>query len=153
MSLTGLWEHGELLSAHDGRLVITPHAGEMARLMGVSHDVVTAEPQQCAEKASRRLGCLVILKGSSTIVAQPRGASYLHERAVIGLGTSGSGDVLAGILVGLLARGAAPLHAAIWSVYLHAAAGVRLTERIGRLGFLARELPAEIPTIMDALAT
>ncbi|XKH35969.1 NAD(P)H-hydrate dehydratase [Azospirillum doebereinerae] len=68
------------------------------------------------------------------------------------MATSGSGDTLAGILVGLLARGATPLQAALWSVWLHGEAGNRLTRRHGPLGFLARELLAEIPAAMAELA-
>jgi ADP-dependent NAD(P)H-hydrate dehydratase len=67
------------------------------------------------------------------------------------LGTSGSGDTLAGILSGLVARGAAPETAAYWSTYLHAEAGQLLTKQIGPVGFLSREIPAEIPRITEDL--
>jgi NAD(P)H-hydrate repair Nnr-like enzyme with NAD(P)H-hydrate dehydratase domain len=69
----------------------------------------------------------------------------------VGLATSGSGDVLSGIVAGLLARGAAPAQAAVWGVYVHGQAGVRLSRRIGRIGFLARELLDEIAPVLDAL--
>jgi ADP-dependent NAD(P)H-hydrate dehydratase len=86
-----------------------------------------------------------------TVIAQPAGPTYSYEGGGVGLATSGSGDVLAGILVGLAARGAKPVEAAIWSVYLHGEAGRHLAERVGPLGFLARELPAEIPGLMAKL--
>ena len=95
-----------------------------------------------------RLQCIVVLKGSATVIAQPDGPTYLYKGGGVGLATSGSGDVLAGALVALLARGADPIEAAIWSVYLHGEAGRRLAKRIGPLGFLARELPAENPGLM-----
>ncbi|HKQ99795.1 MAG TPA: NAD(P)H-hydrate dehydratase, partial [Pyrinomonadaceae bacterium] len=67
------------------------------------------------------------------------------------LATSGSGDVLAGIIAGLAARGATPSQAAAWGVHLHARAGEELAKRMGRLGYLARELPDEVPTLMAKL--
>ncbi|HEX8687193.1 MAG TPA: MbtH family NRPS accessory protein, partial [Pyrinomonadaceae bacterium] len=70
----------------------------------------------------------------------------------VGLATSGSGDVLAGVIAGLVARGAEPLRAAAWGVYLHARAGERLSARLGTLGLLARELPGEIPPVMSELS-
>jgi ADP-dependent NAD(P)H-hydrate dehydratase len=82
----------------------------------------------------------------------PEGEVYIHEEGVIGLGASGSGDVLAGVIGGLLARGARPLVAAVWGVWLHGAAGRRQSEKIGTLGFLAREIAGEIPSLMDAVA-
>ena len=88
--------------------------------------------------------------GSQTVIAQPDGEVSLKGGGV-GLATSGSGDVLAGALAGLLARGAKPIEAAVWSVYLHGEAGRRLATRVGPLGFLARELPAEIPGLMAEL--
>jgi NAD(P)H-hydrate repair Nnr-like enzyme with NAD(P)H-hydrate dehydratase domain len=87
----------------------------------------------------------------TTHIAEPNGAVYRNDRGDAGLATSGSGDVLAGIAGGLLARGAEALHAAVWAVALHARAGDALARRIG-LGFLARELPAEIPPLMRNLA-
>ncbi len=93
---------------------------------------------------------MVALKGQDTWVATPDGSVWRHEDGPIGLATSGSGDVLAGLITGLLARGASPLQAAAWGVWLHAQAGRRLSQRIGPLGFLARELAAEAPALMAA---
>ena len=70
-----------------------------------------------------------------------------------GLGTSGSGDVLAGVVAGLLARGAEPDQAACWATYTHAAAGQRLAARVGRIGFLARDLVDEVPRVLMELAS
>lgn len=151
MALTGLWSAGELLRRHRGRVIITPHAGEMASLTGLSKETVTADPVRIAREAAAHLDCTVVLKGATTVIARPDGALFLHEGGVTGLATSGSGDVLAGVLTGLLARGTEPLVAALWSVYLHAQAGRRLADRVGALGFLARELPAEIPQLMHSL--
>jgi NAD(P)H-hydrate repair Nnr-like enzyme with NAD(P)H-hydrate dehydratase domain len=81
----------------------------------------------------------------------PDGRAWREEAGGIGLGTSGSGDVLAGLVGGMLARGADPAQAAVWGQYLHAAAGDRLAARVGRLGFLARELLDEVPPVLAGL--
>jgi hydroxyethylthiazole kinase-like uncharacterized protein yjeF len=131
--------------------VITPHAGEMARLLGRPREAILAEPLRHATEAAAQLGCTVVLKGGSTHVVQPDGEAWRFEGGTIGLATSGSGDVLAGVIAGLLARGAPALRAALWGVYLHAEAGRRLTEGYGGIGLLARELPGAIPSIMAEL--
>jgi ADP-dependent NAD(P)H-hydrate dehydratase len=134
-----------------GRLVITPHAGEMAALLGCSRDAVSADPVGKAREAAARLKAVVALKGAVTFIVTPDGAAWRHQGGSVGLATSGSGDVLSGIVAGLLARGAAPAQAAVWGVYVHGQAGVRLSRRIGRIGFLARELLDEIAPVLDAL--
>jgi NAD(P)H-hydrate repair Nnr-like enzyme with NAD(P)H-hydrate dehydratase domain len=94
---------------------------------------------------------VIALKGRETFIAAPTGKTYSNRAGNVGLATSGSGDTLSGIIAGLAARGAEPLQAAVWGVYLHARAGDRLARRMGRLGFLARELLAEIPALMSEL--
>ncbi|HEY0382561.1 MAG TPA: NAD(P)H-hydrate dehydratase [Candidatus Elarobacter sp.] len=133
-----------------GRAVLTPHAGEMASMLECERDAVEADPASYAVDAARRFNAVVALKGETTYIADPSGALYRNERGNVGLATSGSGDVLAGVIGGLLARGAPPLAAAAWGVYLHARAGDVLARRIG-FGFLARELSAEIPPLMTKL--
>lgn len=128
--------------------IITPHAGEMAKLLDVSREAVADDPLSHARQAASQLRCTVVLKGGTTHVVEPDGESWVFEGGTIGLATSGSGDVLAGIIAGLLARGAQASLAAIWGVYLHAEAGSRLTRRYGGIGLLARELAGEIPTVM-----
>ena len=151
MSVTGLWDQQRMLTRRGGNLVITPHPGEMAALTGLSKEHINAEPLRVAKEVAGHLQCIVVLKGSATVIAQPDGPTYHYKGGGVGLATSGSGDVLAGALVGLVARGAKPIEAAIWSVYLHGEAGRRLARRVGPLGFLARELPAEIPGLMAEL--
>ena len=91
---------------------------------------------------------MVALKGATTYIVSPQGEAWFFDEGNVGLATSGSGDTLAGIIVGLLARGAKPLEAAIWGVYLHGEAGNRLSHIHGHVGFLARELLDAIPRIM-----
>ncbi len=131
--------------------LLTPHHGEMAHLTGLTKEAIAAEPERHAREASARWNAVVVLKGALTIVAAPNGACWRHEGDQPGLGTSGSGDVLAGIIAGLAARGAPLVQAAAWGVAVHARAGQALAERIATLGFLARELPGEIPRVMQSL--
>jgi hydroxyethylthiazole kinase-like uncharacterized protein yjeF len=136
----------------DCKAVLTPHAGEMANLLGISKAVITREPQATVRRAATDLRATVALKGAETyIAAYGSSKSYCNRAGNVGLATSGSGDTLSGIIAGLAARGAAPLQATVWGVYLHARAGDVLANRIGRLGFLARELLAEVPAVMSRL--
>ncbi|HSU17686.1 NAD(P)H-hydrate dehydratase [Longimicrobium sp.] len=141
-----------LLHHLGGRAVITPHAGEMAGVMGMEKEEVEADPLAVARRAARELGAAVALKGPDTIIAAPDGRAYRYAGGQVGLATSGSGDVLAGLVAGLLARGADAAGAAAWGVWLHGEAGNALARRVGRIGFLARELPAEVPRLLQRLA-
>jgi ADP-dependent NAD(P)H-hydrate dehydratase len=133
-------------------VLLTPHAGEMAHLTGIPKDDICAAPDRHALEAAERWNAVVALKGARTIIASPGGDRWQHEGGNIGLATSGSGDVLAGIIAGLAARGADLTQAASWGVALHARAGERLAERLGKLGYLARELPDEIPALLEQAA-
>lgn len=142
----------ELLSQQDCQAVLTPHAGEMARLLGENRDSITLEPEATARRAAKDLHAVVAFKGAETFITAPGSSNtYCNRAGNVGLATSGSGDVLSGIIAGLAARGAPLLQAAVWGVYLHARAGERLARRMGRLGYLARELSAEVPALMSEL--
>lgn len=144
-------EVGQLLGSFGGEVVLTPHAGEMATMLGVEKAAVSADPLGHARRAAEALGAVIALKGRETYIVGPDGEAYSNRSGNVGLATSGSGDTLSGILAGLAARGASPLQAAAWGVYLHGSAGDRLARRMGHLGFLARELLAEIPPLMAEL--
>jgi hydroxyethylthiazole kinase-like uncharacterized protein yjeF len=136
----------------DADVILTPHAGEMARLLGVTQASVEADPLGMAQRAADEFGATVALKGAETFVVPRRGTPLRYDGGTIGLATSGSGDTLAGVVAGLAARGADPLRAAAWGVYLHGAAGQTLGRRVGRLGYLARELLDEIPAEIRRVA-
>lgn len=142
-----------LPSQSRGKVILTPHAGEMADLWGIDHAEVLADPLEVSRAVAMRLGAVVALKGQNTYVAAPDGAVYHNTDGNIGLGTSGSGDVLSGIIAGLAARGADPVQATAWGVYLHAKAGDALARKVGMFGFLARELLAEIPPLLARFPT
>ena len=121
----------------------------MAHLTGIDKDAISADPDGHAVDAARRWNAVVVLKGARTVIAAPDGACWQHEGGNAGLGTSGSGDVLAGIIAGLGARGADLVRAASWGVALHARAGDVMAGRSGMLGYLARELPDTIPALLE----
>lgn len=133
-------------------VILTPHAGEMAHLTGRAKEEIVAAPEQAAQRQAQDWQAVVALKGATTCIATPDARAWRHEAQTPGLATSGSGDVLAGIVAGLAARGAPPEQAAVWGVALHARAGARLAREHGSVGYLARELAAEMPALMAALA-
>jgi hydroxyethylthiazole kinase-like uncharacterized protein yjeF len=139
----------DALRAWPGGAVILPHAGEMARLLGCSREEVEAEPEAAARRAAEALGIVSLIKGPVSYIVAPDGRAFRFEGGGVGLATSGSGDVLAGIVGGLCARGADPLTAALWGVYTHGEAGRTLTEKVGRVGFLARDILELIPGIVN----
>lgn len=142
------WEHFRFPAP----VLLTPHAGELARLTGVTRASIEQEAQDAAAAAAQRWNAVVALKGATTVLAAPDGRLWQHQGGNAGLGISGSGDVLAGIVAGLLARGATLEQAAAWGVVLHGAAGEQLALRCGPLGYLAREIAAEIPALLRVLA-
>jgi ADP-dependent NAD(P)H-hydrate dehydratase len=127
-----------------GRLAFTPNREEATSL--VSQDLPDLDDGELATRAARDHGATVTLSGQ---VSSADGRRWVSETAVPGLGTSGSGDVLAGLVAGVAARCGDAAQAACWGTYLHAAGGTRLSERIGRIGYLARELLDEVPGLMD----
>jgi ADP-dependent NAD(P)H-hydrate dehydratase len=143
-----LMEKPDILRKHRGNVIITPHFSEMAALLGLDPKAIEADAPGVAARAGMTYGCVIALKGPTTFIAAPDGDLFHYDSGDVGLATSGSGDTLGGIAAGLLARGAPPLHAALWSVYLHGAAGNALARRVGRVGFLAREIPDEIPRLL-----
>lgn len=137
-ALGALGKHPDLLGGHAGRTVLTPNLSEAGWLLGREPgDDLDVEAYAVAE----RFGAVVSLYGH---VAEPGGGAWRDENADVGLGTSGSGDVLAGIMAGLLSCGADPAQAACWGTYVHAMAGQRLATRTGRTGYLAREIADEV---------
>lgn len=151
---TALAVAAKLLGIRSSRapIVMTPHVAELATMMNTTVDDVAADPPRAARAAARQFGCVVALKGAETFVCAADGRGFRNNRGNVGLATAGSGDVLAGIVAGLCARGAEPLQAAAWAVALHARAGERLAKRVGPIGYLAREIADEIPRLLGALS-
>jgi hydroxyethylthiazole kinase-like uncharacterized protein yjeF len=131
--------------------VLTPHPGELARLTGKSIEAIASDRAAAARKAAKEWGTIVVLKGAHTVVAHPDGRLSEDPHEVPALATGGTGDVLSGIIGGLIAQGSDPFAAAVTGVYIHAAAGRRISQRLGDSGLLASDLLLEIPLVMNVL--
>ena len=151
--LGSLAPRAERLRAWPGGAILLPHSREMARLLDCEPEEVEADPLAAARRAAERFGAVAVIKGQYSYIVGPDGRAFRFEGGGVGLATSGSGDALAGIVGGLCARGAEPLTAALWGIHLHGEAGRRLAGRIGRIGFLARELLDEVPGLMEEDST
>ena len=128
--------------------VLLPHAGELASLLDCDEEEIEADAIGCGLGAARRYRAIVLVKGVDSHVVTPEGEAWKYTGGAPGLGVSGSGDVLAGIVGGLLARGADPLNALLWAVWIHGEAGAALAKKVGPIGFLAREIADEIPAFL-----
>ncbi|MEV7431809.1 NAD(P)H-hydrate dehydratase [Nocardioides sp. NPDC092400] len=147
-----LTDHPGGLHHLGGRAVLSVNPDELAHVAGVDAEDVDADPAAVAADVARRSRCVVLCGGTSKHLVAPDGRSWVVRGGGPGLGVSGSGDVQAGLVAGLLARGAEPAQAAVWAAYVHGRCGERLAASVGRLGYLARELPDQAPAVLAELA-
>ena len=144
----GLNAHAGALDALAGRrapTVLTPHAGELARLLDASSADVAGARLESAREAARRANAVVVLKGDDTIVALPDGRAAINDLGAPALATAGTGDVLAGVVGALLAKGLDPFPAACAAVRRHAAAGRVAADEHGADGVIASDVIAALP--------
>jgi NAD(P)H-hydrate epimerase len=132
-----------------GRCVLTPHPGEMRRLLGVEQ--IAEHPVDVAKDAAARWKQIVVLKGATTVIADPEGRVRVNDGGNPALATAGTGDVLAGAIAGLMAQGLKPFDAATLGVYLHSAAGRLVRDEFGDMGTLAGDLLPRLPLAIRAL--
>lgn len=136
----------------DGQAVLTVNPGELAHTAGCEVAEVEEDPFAVAATVAARCRVVVVCGAADKHIVSPDGRAWLVQGGGPGLGLSGSGDVQAGIIGGLLARGAGPEQAAVWGAYLHARTGERLAAEVGAIGYLARELPRQVPLVLAELA-
>lgn len=144
------WEGAWWESVHTA-LVLTPHPGEMGRLLGHTTEAVQAARLETAHEAAFRFRQVVVLKGAHTIVAAPDGRVSLSPFANDALAKAGAGDVLAGIIGALLGQGMEPYEAACLGVIAHGLAGERVRQRWGGQGALASDLLGTLPEVWETL--
>ncbi len=147
-----LGERADGVAHLTGRAVLTVNPGELAKTLDVQEDAVEGEPVQHALELARRSSVVVLCGGQGKFVGSPSGRSWSSSAGGPGLGVSGSGDVQAGLVAGLLSRGAAPEQAAVWGGHLHGVAGEQLSSSQGEVGYLAREIAPLVPALMRELA-
>lgn len=149
--LNAFARHPEQINPRGRPRVITPHPGEMARLMGMQTADVVVDRIGTARKAAKTSRCVVVLKGHQTLIADPEGHINVNPTGNPGMATGGMGDVLGGMIAALLARGADPFDAACAAVYLHGYAGDLLKEEMGDTGLAAMDLAERIPLAIQKL--
>lgn len=132
-------------------VIITPHPGEMARLLGVPVEEIQRNRLEAAAAAAREWEVVVILKGAKTVVAHPGGEVFINPTGNPGMATGGSGDVLAGVVAALVAQGLEALDAALIGVYVHGLAGDFLAREKGQVGLTAGDILAKLPWAFAAL--
>ncbi|GBE01707.1 bifunctional NAD(P)H-hydrate repair enzyme Nnr [bacterium BMS3Bbin06] len=125
--------------------VLTPHIGEMARLLRIKPGDIKGDPIGIARKLSEDTGCCIVLKGSPTIVASPEGRVFINSTGNPGMSTAGTGDVLTGMIASLTGQNLPPLEASILGVYLHGLAGDIAAERTGEHSLIAGDVIEGIP--------
>jgi NAD(P)H-hydrate epimerase len=139
------------LSGRKRPLVLTPHPGEMGRLLGISTRDVQARRLDLAREFARGHHCYLVLKGYRSLIATPGGTVHVNPTGNPGMATGGSGDVLTGLLVGLLAQGIDPSAAVRLGVYLHGLAGDLAAEEVGEAPLIARDILQHFPAALQRL--
>jgi NAD(P)H-hydrate epimerase len=141
-----------VLEAHsEVPLIITPHVGEMARLLGRSNESVASDRETAAREAAARFNCIAVMKGAPTFVGEPGGQVYLNPTGNSGMASGGVGDVLTGIIVSLLSQGCEPLTAALMGVFIHGLAGDFAAADVGERSMVASDMVAALPDVLAHL--
>lgn len=135
----------EILKNLKAPAIITPHPGEMARLLHSTPKTVNSNRENTAIDFAKKFGVVTVLKGAGTIIASPDGEVYINHTGNSGMATGGSGDVLSGIIGSLLAQGAAPINAATAGVFLHGTIGDLAAEKLGKISMLPTDMIDMIP--------
>jgi NAD(P)H-hydrate epimerase len=141
----------DTLERAKGPVALTPHPGEMARLLGVSTATVNADRISAASRLAQRTGAHVLLKGARTVIAAPDATVYVNSTGNPGMGTPGMGDVLSGIVGALLGQKMAAMDALALGAFLHGEAADRTARRMGPIGYLSGDLLDELPRAIGSL--
>lgn len=149
--LNALALNKEVFKKCEAPLVLTPHPGEMARLMGIELDEIKNNRINIAMQAARKFNAVIVLKGARTIVATPEGRLYVNTTGNPGMATGGSGDVLTGIIAGLVAQGLTCEEAAVAGVYIHGLAGDIAANEKGEMGLIAGDMIHALPEATKTL--
>ncbi|RJP35276.1 MAG: NAD(P)H-hydrate dehydratase [Actinobacteria bacterium] len=139
------------LSGREYPTVITPHPGELGRLLDRSAGEIRSSRLEAAVESARRFGCVTVLKGANTLVASPQGTVHINPLAMAGLATAGSGDVLTGCIAAFCAQGLEPMDAAICGVFTHGKAAELAAQMIGQVGMVAGDLNSHLPLALSGL--
>jgi NAD(P)H-hydrate epimerase len=132
-------------------LILTPHPGEMARLVEKDAADVQANRKDIASQFAAEYNTVLVLKGHETVVAKPDGEFYVNETGNAGMATGGVGDILTGMIASFVGQGIAPFDAAVLGVYFHGLAGDLAAKEKGRLSLIATDLLNKLPEALKTL--
>lgn len=149
--LNSLSSNVSLLKKTKTPKILTPHPGEMARLMQCKKEYIEKNRTKCAQDFAKRYNCVLLLKGHRTVVAHPAKKIYINKTGNPGMATAGSGDVLTGMIAGLLAQGLSSFEAAKYGAYLHGKAGDIVSKRKTRVAMIASDIIEFIPQAIKLL--
>jgi NAD(P)H-hydrate epimerase len=141
----------ELIRQAAGKIILTPHPGELSRLTGTDKAMITTNPVAVARKIAKELGQLLVLKGAPTVVASPAGEVFINSTGNAGMATGGSGDVLTGLIAGFAGQHLDPLRAALLGVYLHGLAGDLARDRLGEWSMIAGDIMEQLHLALQQL--
>lgn len=135
----------DVLKDANSEIVITPHPGELSRLINISVRDIEKQRIDIAQKVAKELNVVVVLKGVPTVITEPQGRAYLNTTGNPGMATGGSGDVLTGIIASLIGQGLSPFYASVLGVYIHGLSGDIASRRKGFHGLVAGDLIEALP--------
>jgi hydroxyethylthiazole kinase-like uncharacterized protein yjeF len=141
--------HVDLITNYAGPMILTPHPGELARLTDISTAEIVGDPINCARHFAALWQKILILKGGPTIIALPDKRVFINSTGNAGMATAGSGDVLTGLLAGLMAQGLQAEQAALVGVYIHGLAGDAARDIYGEMGMIAGDILENIPHVLS----
>ncbi|HEY4643328.1 MAG TPA: NAD(P)H-hydrate dehydratase, partial [Bacteroidota bacterium] len=151
--LNALSENVKILKRKKAALfILTPHAGELSRIIGLDARAIEAERVSVARTVARDFGIVLVLKGAPTVVAGPDGRVFVNPTGNPGMATAGAGDILSGIITGLWAQGLSALNAAICGVYLHGLAGDLAKNQFGEYSLVAMDIQDFFPAAVLELS-
>jgi len=151
--ITALASLPEVLKKCKSTVILTPHPGEMARLTGLTTQKVQEDRIGVAKHFASAYGCIVVLKGSKTVIATPEEEIFINPTGNPGMASGGTGDVLTGMIGGLAAQGLRPLEAVKWAVFLHGLAGDRAAQAVGEVPLIASDIIDHIPDALSEVRT
>ena len=144
-------DDADVLKLCQAPVIMTPHPGELSRLLGVTTTAIQSQRLDIAQDFARDYGVYLVLKGAGTVIYVPDGRRWINPTGNAAMATAGTGDVLAGLIGALLCQNLTPLHAVQCGVYIHGLAGDRVRDRLGDSGLIASDLISEIPPTVQAL--
>jgi NAD(P)H-hydrate epimerase len=141
----------ELIRQAAGKIILTPHPGELSRLTGADKATIARNPVAVARQIAEGLGQVLVLKGAPTVVASPTSEVFINSTGNAGMATGGSGDVLTGVIAGLAGQGLDPLRAALLGVYIHGLAGDLARDRLGEWSLVAGDIMEHLHLALQQL--